>query len=72
MILKKLKPEMVVYDVRKSTGLSVFNSRWSTWSVRIIEIDEENEKVFASWNGNPPEWYHKYTWSKWRLKKPEN
>lgn len=41
MVLKKLKPEMTVYDVRPSTGLSVFNGRWSIWSIVIKEIDIE-------------------------------
>lgn len=43
-----------------------------TWTVQIIEVDTENEKVFASWNSNEPRWYFKNTWSKWRLKKPSN
>lgn len=70
MVLKKLKPGMTVYDVRKTTGLAAFNGEWSTWSVHIIEVDAENSRVYASWNGNKPEWYHERTWSRWRLKKP--
>lgn len=67
---KKLKPGMVVYDVRKASGLHRFNGKWQIWSVYIEQIDEENEKVLASWNGNKPAWYHKHTWSKWRIKLP--
>jgi hypothetical protein len=70
MVIKKLSPGMTVYDVRRSRGNQFYNGKWQTWSVRIIEVDAENEKVLASWNSNKPEWYHKKTWSKWRLKKP--
>lgn len=72
MVLKKLKPGMTVWMVKPATGLSIFNGRWETWSINIIEIDVINEKVFASWNGNKPEWYYKHSWSKWRLKRPED
>ena len=71
MVLKKLKPGMIVYDVRKTTRLQSFNSKWSTYTVKIIEIDEENNRVLASWNGNKQEWYYKHSWSKWKLKIPK-
>lgn len=70
MVLKKLSQGMIVYDVRKSTGLHIFNGKWSTYPISIIEIDVENEKVLASWNYNKPQWFLKREWSKWRLKKP--
>lgn len=71
MVIKKLSPGMVVYDVRRSTGKQVFNGKWQTWEVRIIEVNSENEQVFASWNSNAPRWYRKASWSKWRSKRPE-
>lgn len=70
MVLKKLKVGMTVYNVRESKGLQRFNGRWLTYPVYIKEIDEENERVLASWNGNKDEWYSKYIWSKWRAKRP--
>ena len=70
MVIKKLKPNMIVYDVRPTTGLQRFNGRWSTYPVTIIQIDEEEERIFASWNHNKPSWYQKRTWSKWRMKVP--
>ncbi len=70
MVIKKLKHNMTVYDVRKTTGLSRFSGNWNTWTVHIKDIDLENNKVFASWNGNSPEWYTERTWKKWRLSKP--
>ena len=72
MVLKKLKPGMTVYDVRKTTGLNRFNSKWSTWDVCIKEIDIEKGLVLASWNSNPPQWYGMHTWSKWRINRPKN
>lgn len=71
MVINKLKPEMVVYDVKRATGRNIWNGKWRTWTVKIIEIDAENEKVYASWNSNKPEWYMKHIWSKWRIKRPE-
>jgi len=70
MVIKKLKPDMVVYDVRRATGINTFQGKWSTWNVVVKDIDEENERVYASWNFNTPRWYHKKTWSKWRINRP--
>lgn len=61
---------MRVFDVRKTTGLQTFWSKWSTWVVYIQDVDTENNMVFASWSGNPPEWYSERIWCKWRLKRP--
>lgn len=71
MVIKKLKPGMIVYDIRPTRGLDKFNGKWSTYTVKVIEIDEENNRVLASWNGNKAEWYHQNTWSKWRLSRPK-
>lgn len=71
MVIKKLKPEMTVYDCRLTKGLQRFNSKWSTYNVYVKEVDIENNKVLASWNGNPAEWYSERTWKKWRIKRPE-
>lgn len=71
MKLYKLKPDMIVYDVKRSTGLHIFNSKWSVWPVKILEVNEQENKVYASWNYNKPEWYCERTWSKWRIKYPQ-
>lgn len=47
MVISKLKPGMKVYRVKKSTGLSKFNSKWETWEIYIKEVDVENERVLA-------------------------
>jgi hypothetical protein len=72
MIIKKLKAGMTVYEVRPSTGLQSFNGKWSTYTVMILEIYEEKEQVFASWNGNKAQLFNKRTWSKWRLNQPKD
>lgn len=71
MILRKLKPGMTVYRVKKSVGLSKFNGMCEIWEMSIKEIDEENERVLAYGYGGE-QWWYKNEWSKWRLKRPEN
>ena len=70
MVLKKLKPGMTVYRVKKATGLAIYNGKWQTWSMHIKEINEEKEEVLANGYGGE-RWYSKHEWSKWRLKRPE-
>jgi len=72
MVLRKLVPGMIVYDVRRATGYAALNRKWSTWPVVIKEVDEEKGLVLASWNHNAPEWFRENIWSKWRLKRPAN
>lgn len=69
MVLKKLKAGMIVYRVERTQGLQKLNGRWKTWTIQIVEVDLENEKVLAASNGRT-EWYGKHIWSKWRLKRP--
>ncbi len=69
MVLKKLKAGMTVYRVEKTTGLHRFNGKWNTWTIYIVEVDAENERVLATSNGRT-EWVSKHIWSRWRLKRP--
>ena len=71
MTLKKLKPGMTVYEVKRATGLYKFNSKWEWWYIDIKEIDEENERVLATRSGTVESWYYKPQWSKWRMNRPE-
>ena len=59
---------MVLYDVRKNTGMSP--NKWSTWNVRVAKVDPEKRKVLASWNGNPYEWMSEGRITKYRARKP--
>lgn len=73
MVLKKLKPEMTVWDVRKNTEFNFERHfKWHTWPVYIYEVDEENDRVCASWNCNPKRWFYRNQWSKWRLNRPSD
>ena len=69
MTIKKLKPGMTVYRVKRATGLNVFNGEWETWTIRIKEIDEASERVLATGYAGE-RWYNKNEWSKWRLDVP--
>jgi len=71
MVINKLKPGMTVYDIRKSTGLHRFNGKHQSWTIKIIEINFENNQVYASWNCNPAKWYREKEWKKWRLSIPK-
>ena len=53
---EKIKAGMTLYDIRKATGLQRFNSKWSTWSVKVLEVDAEKRMIFASWNCNAATW----------------
>jgi hypothetical protein len=56
MKIEKLKPGMTIYDVRRSTGLQVFNGEYEWWPVYIHEINLDKGEVLISWNGNPDYW----------------
>ncbi len=34
-------------------------------SVRVIEVDKDKRRVFASWNHNAPPWIHESVVTKW-------
>lgn len=66
---EKIKPGMILYDVKKST--SMFNRcKLDVWSVRVIEVDQEKRRVFASWNRNQPQWIYERAVTKYRAKNP--
>lgn len=48
-------------------------SRDAEWSVYIEEVDEKNNRVLASWNGNPSKWCPEHQYKRWFLtkKKPK-
>ncbi len=65
----KIKPGMILYDVRKS-ATQFSRCKWDVWSVRVIEVDQEKRRVFASWNGNAPNWIYERQATKYRAKNP--
>lgn len=67
---EKIEAGMNLWDVRKNTSMT--RNKWSTWPVQVIEVDKERRRVFARWNGNPPEWMRESRITKYRAKKPES
>lgn len=65
----KIKPGMILYDVRKS-ATRFSRCKWDVWSVRVIEVDQEKRRVFASWNGNQPQWIYERAVTKYRANNP--
>lgn len=70
MKLEKLSPGMTVYSVRKTKMGNTCMNTISVYHVDIISVNREERTIEASWNGNRPQIYHEFNWSKWRLKKP--
>lgn len=68
---EKIQPGMNLYDVRKSTD-PFRRGKWDVWPVRVIEVDKERRRVFASWNGNQPQWMYERAVTKYRAKNPND
>lgn len=66
---EKIQPGMTLYDVSKETGFTRW--KWAIWPVVVHEINIEERRVFASWNGNKPEWMSEHRITKYRLKPPQ-
>lgn len=56
--ISTLKPGDVVFDARMEKMGNTTMRRLSVWKVYIKEVDLENGKVLASWNGNTPRTYY--------------
>ncbi len=53
--IRSVKVGDVLYDVRmQKTGCG---SRKSCWTVHVLELDVEANRVLTSWNGNAPQWW---------------
>ena len=70
MKFEKLKPGMVVYDVRRYKMGNTTVSSIGIWEVRIVSVDSESKTVVAEWNNNPAKKYFGCVVEKWRAKKP--
>lgn len=69
--LDKLKPDQIVWEIRRQKMGNTKMTRNVLYSIRIINVDRENRSVLMSWNGNTPQWVNERTVSKWKLTKPE-
>ncbi len=68
---EKIQPGMRLYDVRKSTT-PFSRCKWDVWTVVVYEVDQEKRRVFASWNGNQPQWIYERVVTKYRAKNPND
>jgi len=68
---EKIQPGMTLWDVRKSSGLARFRSKWDIWSVYVKEVDPDKRQVLASWNSNPAEWMYERRVCKYRANRPK-
>lgn len=66
--LNRLRLGQVVYDVRRD---SRNRSGVSIWPVRIVEVNEAEGWVLASYNGRSPRKYGRKEISKWRVDRPQ-
>ncbi len=66
---EKIHPGMILYDVRKST-YQFWRGKWDVWPVLVYEVDQEKRRVFASWNGNNPQWIYERHVTKYRANNP--
>lgn len=65
----KIKPGMILYDVRKAKGFS--RHKWDTWQVHVQEVNQQDRTALVSWNFNPPEWMSADRISKYRKSRPK-
>lgn len=62
---EKIQSGMILYDVRKS-ATQFSRRKWDVWPVLVYEVDQEKRRVFASWNGNQPQWMYERQATKYR------
>ena len=72
MRLEQLKPDQKVYDCHKQRMGNTTMTRMGTWTVKIVSVDLEKRGVYASWNGNPVQWYPERAVKKWRVNPPKH
>jgi hypothetical protein len=67
---EKIKPGMILYDCRKNRGFG--RNKWNTWHVYVRDVDNENRRVLASWNGNADKWISEWEATRYRAKPPSS
>jgi hypothetical protein len=68
--LKNLKPDQILYKVRKEKAGHTTMTRQVLDTIRIVSVDLENEKVVASYRGRK-ENYREWQLKSWRVKEPQ-
>ena len=68
--LRNLKPDQILYKVRKEKAGHTTMTRQVLDTLRIVSVDLENEKVVASYRGIKGN-YRDWQLKSWRVKEPQ-
>ena len=68
--LKNLKPDQILYKVRKEKAGNTSMTRQVLDTIRIVSVDLENEEVIASYKGRERK-YMDWQLKSWRVKEPQ-
>lgn len=68
--LKNLKPDQILYKVRKEKAGNTTMTRQVLDTLRIISVDLENEEVIAKYSGRERK-YMDWQLKSWRVKEPQ-
>jgi hypothetical protein len=68
--LKNLKPDQILYKVRKEKAGHTTMTRQVLDTLRIVSVDLENEKVVVSYHGRK-ENYRDWQLKSWRVNEPQ-
>jgi hypothetical protein len=68
--LKNLKPDQVLYKVRKEKAGNTKMTRQVLDTIRIVSVDLENEVVVARYKGRERK-YRDWQLKSWRVKEPQ-
>jgi hypothetical protein len=61
---EKIKPGMVLLDIRRERAGNTTMTRLGKWTVKIVSVDEATRSAHVIWNGN-----REGRWSEGRLRK---
>lgn len=68
--LKNLKPDQILYKVRKEKAGNTTMTRQVLDTLRIVSVDLENETVVASYRGRKRN-YRDWQLKAWRVEEPQ-
>ncbi len=71
MKITDLAAGLTVYDVHSEYMGNTILRSLGVWPIYIVQVDRDNNKVLAKWNGNEARWYFEGQFKKWKVKKPE-
>lgn len=69
--LDKIKSGQVLFAVVRGRMGNTTVRETRVYVVKVLEIDLDKRRIFASWNSNTPEWFYERSVEKWKVNKPE-